>query len=253
MKNKICRLLGIMAVMILVSGQVWAAQIISAVEDASVAMRVKNGYTSTLTIVVTGAGTNMTVAADAHTNTIDGNVSNTITLLNTALLGVTNAAGTASLTINTEPSLLTDSTDGELLDGTYTAAADKWLELLWDTSAHLSFDLYFPSRTYQTGVSAFILEKVQGVPGGTGNATVSVYKNRTLIGQKIIASPEYRPSSFLSGGTNSIVINTFDTLNDVSLDWDLNMPFTGKDPVIIRATRATTATTGVIGAVVPNP
>jgi len=38
----------------------------------------------------------------------------------------------------------------------------------------------------------------------------------------------------------------------VNLDWELDMPFTGKDAVIVRATRATTLTAGVISATIPN-
>jgi len=257
MKTKMFGLYGIavaLASVFLVSGSVMAAQIISKVEDASVALRVKNGYDTTLTIVVTGAGTNLTVACDAHTNTVNGDVAacDIISELDAAILACTNAAGTASLTINAEPSLAADSTDGELLDGTYTAAEGKWLELLWDTSAHLSLDLYFPSRTYQTGVSAYILDKVQALPTGTGDVTASVYKNGTLIASKVITSPSYvLPETLLTGGTN-INTNTLGTVATVNLDWEVDMPFTGKDAVIIRAARATTLTAGVISATIPN-
>ena len=257
MKTKMFGLYGIavaLAAVFLVSGSVMAAQIISKVEDTSVALRVKNGYDATLTIVVSGSGTNFTVACDANTNTIDGDVAgcDIISELDAAILACTNAAGEASLTINAEPSLAADSTDGEMLDGTYTAAPGKWLELLWDTSAHLSLDLYFPSRTYQTGVSAYILDKVQSLPTGTGDVTASVYKNGTLIASKVITSPSYvLPETLLTGGTN-INTNTLGTVATVNLDWELDMPFTGKDAVIVRATRATTLTAGVISATIPN-
>ena len=254
MKKNTCRLLGIMAAMILVSGQVWAAQIISKVEDASVAMRVKNGYDTTLTIVVASAGGAITgvVGGVDFTLTIGGGTNDTITEVAASLSALTNTAGTTSLTVNKEPSLNADSCDAELLDGTYTAAEGKWLELLWDTSAHLSLDLYFPSRTYQTGVSAYILDKVQALPTGTGDVTASVYKNGTLIASKVITSPSYvLPETLLTGGTN-INTNTLSTVAVVNLDWELDMPFTGKDAVIVRATRATTLTAGVISATIPN-
>ena len=251
MKTKMFGLYGIavaLAAVFLVSGSVMAAQIISKVEDTSVALRVKNGYDATLTIVVSGSGTNFTVACDANTNTIDGDVAgcDIISELDAAILACTNAAGEASLTINAEPSLAADSTDGEMLDGTYTAAPGKWLELLWDTSAHLSLDLYFPSRTYQTGVSAYILDKVQALPTGTGNVTASIYKGGTLIAQKVIVSPVYVPSSG-SAATNNYVVDAV-----ANLSWELDMPFTGKDAVIIRAARGTTLTAGVIVATIPN-
>ena len=250
MKNKTCRLLGIMAAMILVSGQVWAAQIISKVEDASVAMRVKNGYSSgTLTMVIASSGSTITGIVNGidFTITVTGaNTNGTITLLADSIGALTNAAGTASLTANKEPSLDADSTDAELLDGTYTAAPGEWLELLWDTSTHLSLDLYFPSRTYQTGVSAYILDKVQALPTGTGNVTASIYKGGTLIAQKVIVSPVYVPSSG-SAATNNYVVDAV-----ANLSWELDMPFTGKDAVIVRAARGTTLTAGVIVATIPN-
>jgi len=259
MKKNTCGIYGIavaLAAVFLVSGSVMAAQIISKVEDTSVALRIKNGYDTTLTWVITAAGMTNTITAGGVSgqtiiNTGTG-TNDTIVLLAASASVLTNASGVSSLTVNAEPSLAADSIDDELLDGTYTAAAGEWLELLWDTSAHLSLDLYFPSRTYQTGVSAYILDKVQALPTGTGNVTASVYKDGTLIASKIIASPEYRQSTFLSGGTNAIVTNTYDTLTDVNIDWEVDMPFSGKDAVIVRATRATTLTTGVISATIPN-
>ena len=255
MKKNTCRLLGIMAAMILVSGQVWAAQIISKVEDASVALRIYNGYDSTLTWVVTDAGgTNTITAGGLAGQTIinsGSGTNDTIALMATSAKALTNAAGTASLTVDQDPSLAADSVDSELLDGTYTAAAGEWLELLWDTSAHLSFDLYFPDRDVQTGVSAYIIDKVYGLPGGTGNLTLSIYKNRVLIDQRFITSPAYvLPETLVFNSGDGT--NTLGTVNAINLDVNLNLPLTGKDPVIIRAARGTTATTGVISATIPN-
>jgi len=91
-----------MVAMILVSGQVWAAQIISKVEDASVALRVKNGYSSgTLTMVIASSGSTITGIVNGidFTITVTGaNTNGTITLLADSIGALTNAAGTASLT-----------------------------------------------------------------------------------------------------------------------------------------------------------
>jgi len=247
-KKKPCRLISVavaLAAVVLFAGQSMAAQIVSHVEDTSVALRVKNGYDTTLTIVVTGSGTNFAVTAGANAQTVNGDgVTDTIAELAAAFSACTNVAGTASLTVDENPSLAADSTDAELLDGTYTAEAGKWLELLWDTSAHLSFDLYFPSRTYQAGVSAYIIDKILCLPTGTGDVTASVYKDRVLVAQKVITSP----GAYIYGASTNLVAD-----NTVNLDWTLDMPFSGADPVIVRVGRATTATTGVISAVIPNP
>lgn len=253
-KNKWSKSILALVIMLFVAGPLMAAQIISKAEDKSVALRVKNGYDTTLTIVVatSGAG-DIKVSDGTTTNTVDGSGDiDTITEVADAITACTNAAGTASLTVNSEPSLLADSTDGELLDGTYTAAAGKWLELLWDTSECKFYSLYMPSRTYQTGVSAFEFEQVQGLPGGTGDITVNIYQDQTLIASKFYTSPAYvNPATLLVGGTN-VSTNTLGIVNAVSVDWQLGLPFSGKDAVIVRATRATTATTGVLTGVVPN-
>lgn len=243
--NRICGIMVAVATVFLLAGQVMAAQIVSHVEDTSVALRVKNGYTGTVTMVVSGAGTQLVVTCDGlATSLTNGTSYDTITELEAGIVACTNKSGEAFLTVNSEPSLAADSTDEELLDGTYTALSGAWLELLWDTSAHLSFDLYFPSRTYQTGVSAYIIEKILCLPIGTGDVTASVYKDRVLIAQKVITSP----GAYIYGASTNLVAD-----NTVNLDWLLDMPFSGADPVIVRVGRATTATTGVISGVIPNP
>ena len=66
MKTKMFGLYGIavaLASVFLVSGSVNAAQIISKVEDASVALRIKNGYDTTLTWVITASGMTNTITA----------------------------------------------------------------------------------------------------------------------------------------------------------------------------------------------
>ena len=245
-RSKLFEVLIALAVMFLMAvPSLWAAQIISKVEDTSVALRVKNGYDTTLTIVIAGSGaTDTTVSDGTTTNTLDtsGDVDE-ISELATAIEGCTNATGDAELTVNQEPSLAADSIDGQLLDGTYTAAAGKWLELLWDTSECKFYSLYFPSRTYQTGTSRYTLEHVNGLPGGTGDLTMYVYQDRTLIASKFYTLPVYVL-------TADYAVNA--AVSAVSLDWELDFPFTGQDAVIVRATRGTTATTGVLTGVVPT-
>jgi hypothetical protein len=266
MKKKTCKIVGIIAaiaVMFLVSAPAWGDQIIAKAADASVAFRVYNGYTGTLTWVVgTDASiqTN-TVTCDGLANTVlceGANTNGTITMLATnAAATVTNASGTASLVFDTDCALGADLTTGTLLAGTYTAAAGAWLEVLWDTSTHLGFDLYLPDRDAQKGVSAYVLEKVNCVPAGTGNVTASIYKSGTLISQKIVTSPVYvNPSAWLmayAAGTTDVTgvtTNSFTADNNVTVDWTVNLPFSGAEPVLVRVSRATTATTGTIGATI---
>jgi len=253
--NRYFRIAAAFAVAVLLSGLCNAAQIVSEIEDTSPALRIKNNSASTMsiTIATSGASANNLVVIDLHTNTVDGSGSiDTIAELAAAIAACTNAAGASQPTVDADCSLAADSTDGELLDGTYTAAPGAWLELPWDTSSHLSFDLYFPSRTYQAGVSAYVLGSVLAAPGGTGNVTASIYKAGVLIAKKTVVSPVYvNPATWLDGGTN-VSTNSFTADAIVNLDWTVNMPFMGTDAVIVRVARATSATTGVISGVIPN-
>ena len=241
-------------VFFVLSGSLMAAQIISKTNDAAIAFRVYNGYpTGVVTWVVkasTIAHTNL-VGCQGHTNTYistDALTNGTITLLVANGRLATNAAGTASLIIDADPSLSGDSVTNNLLAGSYSAQPGEWLDVLWDTDRCKFYSIYFPSRTYQAGAAAYVLERVGGLPGGTGNVTASIYKSGVLINQKVIVSPTY--SQGLTANYASVVTNVAD--NVVSLDWVLNMPFTGRDAVIVRAERATTATTGVLVGVIPN-
>ena len=259
MKMKTCRLLGIMTAIILVSSQVWSAQIVSKTNDASVAFRVYNGYTGTLTWVV---GNNTDTTVQTNTVTCDGNsvsmlstgaLVNTIYKMSTnAIVKGTNESGTASLIVNAEPSLGGDSIVGTLLPRTYTASAGTWLEVLWDTSVCKFYSLYLPSRTYQTGVAPYVLGAVRGDPAGSGNVTASIYKGGILIDQRVYTAPVYvNPAVLYHGGTTPET-NTLGVVQNVTLDWNLDMPFSGIDAVIVRVLRASGATNGVINAVIPT-
>jgi len=255
--NRICRVMVAIAALAFMTGQIMAAQIVSKVEDKSVAFRVYNGYTGTVSWVV-GSDTTIqtnTVTCDGNDNTLLSQTASancTIgTLATNAVAMCTNLSGTASLKINAEPSLAADSTIGTLLPGTYSITPSTWGDIYWDTSAALHYDLYLPSRTYQTGVAPYVLESIRGVPGGTGKLTTSIYKDGTLVNQRIDQSPVYvNASTFII--TAGAYTNTYGVVNDVTLDWTVDMPFSGEEAVIIRSTRATTATSGVLIGVIPT-
>jgi hypothetical protein len=237
-----CRLITALAVMVLLAGQAVAGSIVSKAYDAGIALRVKNSFTGDLSIVVATNGEHIVITCDGNATTLTAGTSyDTISELAAGIAACTNTSGDASLTVNAEPSLAADSTDEELLDGTYTAVSGKWLNLLWDTSAAKHYSVYLPSRTYQTGVGAYRLSRVVGEPTGTGNVTLSIYKGGTLINRKVITSPVYVIDSTTTNATAD---------NTVNVDWDVGIPFGGDEAVIVRAARATTATTGILGAVI---
>ena len=244
----------IMFVMVAVSaaimgGTAWAVNPVTYAADAAPMCQVLNGYTGTLTIAISGSGG----ASDVMTEvvTCDGNATtrvftngaDTVATVETWIAGCTNAAGKKLLTVNAEPSLAADTSAP--LAGTYTAKTGKYLTIPWDTSASKHYDIYLPSTVYG-GAGAYRLGKVVGQPTGTGNVTYSVYQNGTLIDQSVITSPVYVPSAGLEA------TNNFTAIDIVNLSQPEGITFLGTQPIIIRAARATTATTGFISAIIED-
>ena len=255
MKNLGIKTAVIVAVLAIVGWQAQAANVMSVLADASPAFKVYNGYTGTLTYVV-GSDTTIqtnTVTCDGNVNTYlanDALTNGTIALLAANVAASTNAAGTKSLKVNSEPSLAADVTIGTLLPGSYSAVKGAWLTIPWDTSECKFYSLYLRSRTYGA-VGAYRIGKILGNPAGTGDLTLSVYKVGVLISQKVITSPVYvNPATLLVGGTN-VSTNTLGIVAIVNLDEEVGIPASGSEAIIIRAARATTATgTAVLSATI---
>lgn len=212
--------------------------------DASPALRVFNTYTGTVSVVITtnGAGDNMSVTLDGLANAVDGSGdTDTIAELKAVILACTNRAGLAKLVVDSDCALAADSTDGELLDGTYTATAGKWLEIPWDTSAALHYDVYIPdNKADKTRLSRTTISSVAGSVTGTGAGTLSVYIDGTLAWQKVCAE-----TSALHP-TSGVVTVVSSVLN---LPVDVGVPVGAEQAAIVRMSRATTATTGILSVI----
>ena len=235
------KVIGLIAALGLIAGIASAQVVMSKAADASVALRVKNGDMSTLTVVVTGAGTNFAVTVGGQAQTIDGNAGTGDIISEIAALfaACTNTSAKKTLTVDANCSLAADTTKAKMLDGTYTAAAGKWLELLWDTTAALHYDIYLPGGEYGSG--SYKISKITGCPVGTGDVTLGIYQGGTLIGQQVYTSPKIALT--LSPATNAAD-------NVVNIDWAVDMRNLGGQAVIVRAARATSATTGIINAII---
>ena len=205
--------------------------------DEGVALRVYNGDSSaTLSILIGEAGAAATnaVAIGAVSTAIDGSGAgaDTITEFAAAIVACTNAAGNAVLTVDKDCALDADSTDGELLDGTYTAVAGAWLELLWDSSENEQLDVYIPPASNP----GFVLQKIYGNPVGTGPLTWSIYRNQSLAMQGIVEL--------------SYALNTNDAATalsaNIELPIDAGIYMKRGEGVFLRAVR-TTMTGGNIG------
>ena len=169
---------------------------------------------------------------------------------------ITNATGTHVLTAAPWEALTTDTLTNNLMVTTNEVIKNVWdlNRFKWDTSVVLHYDVVPDSPASFNGAPAggYALADVFGSPSGTGNVTLDVYLNDTLAYERTVTSPVYTlPATLLWGGTN-VQTNTLTTDATVSLDG-----LTGNFPLIkigggvkclVRATRATTATTGIIGA-----
>jgi hypothetical protein len=243
------KVIGLIAAIGLIASIASAQVVMSKAQDKSVALRVKNGDTTTLTIAVTNAGANnITITVGGQANVIDVSTITSNSDLSAAIAACTNTSAKKTLTVDANPSLSTDVLCAKMLTGTYTAAPGKWLELLWDTSAHLAYDLYLPGGEYGSG--SYKISKITGCPVGTGNVTLGIYQGGTLIGQQIYTSPVYvNPATLLVGGTN-VSTNTLGVVAVVNVDWAIDMRNLGGQAVLIRAARATTADAGIISAII---
>ncbi len=245
------KVVGLIACVLMATGAM--AQVVKAVEaDKSIAFRIYNGYTGTLTLTVRGGGTQIVASVDGGcVNTITGTGdADTIAKVEAALVACTNTAGLTGLKVDSDCALADDSTDAELISFTNASiAAGEWANVYWDTSAHLSYDLYFPDNVNQAGQGAYKITKISGNPVGTGNVTLSIYLDRVLIDQRVYVSPVYvNPATWGMAATDT---NAFTADNNVTIDYPLGpLRCTGAQPVLIRAARATTATTGMLAATV---
>lgn len=232
---------------IAVAGFVFGAELIYEAADGSAAIRVYNNGSESVSITIAsgGAGAANTVVIGTTTNTIDGSGAiDTVAELAAVIGACTNSAGSMVLIVDTDCAVSTDSTDGELLDGTYTAAAGAWAELLWDTSDTLSYDLYLQDESTaawtKTRRGFATIDKVYGNPLGTGDLTVSIYVGGTKVWEKLCVEPD------LISATNDAVIVVNNNIPELPLT-DLGIPVPANKPALVRMKRATTATTGHVG------
>lgn len=215
-------------------------------EDNSPALRIKNGYTGNITLAVTNATLgNVDVSDGTTTSNIVVTSATTMSTLANYIAAYTNAAGKKLLTVDIECSVSSDTVSNKMMQVTSTNKPAAWSTgLRWDTSACLFYSTYFPSGADGGDGNAKVLDSVWGDITGTGNITLNIYADDTEIYQKVYVSPVYVWAA-ITGTTN---LNTADSIGPGQILEKLSIPFGGDENVLIRATRATTATTGGIGA-----
>lgn len=224
------------------------------VQDTSCPIAVKYVGTGTNALTLS-AGWLFTVVADGRSSSTQLVAGSTVSTIVGFLNNVTNASGINQFVAVPWEALTTDTVSNNLilLTNAVIGAAFDVTTIKWDTSACLHFDVV-PDITTPSGIpqGGFTLDGVWGNPTGTGNVTLDVYANDTLMYERTITSPVYVTPQYNNG--SNVTTNTTDAF--VSLSSGSN-PFPsihiglGKK-CLVRASRATTATTGVIGASINN-
>ena len=161
-------------------------------------------------------------------------------------MAATNLSGKAVLEVDADCSLAADSTDDELLDAQLISLQPGEVgDIVWDTSTALFYSCYIPNAksAFAPNPAYKEIESIFGTIGGTGNITVNIYKNGTEVYSDMIISPQGVP-----GGATNVT----DEITPASL---LGQGYKGfkfgvglGENTMVRASRASTGTTGGIGA-----
>jgi len=195
---------------------------------------------TTLTLTATDLAGGGTISL--QTQTVAGVISD--------LYSATNSSSQPIFKMVKWGSIGTDATSNQFITATNVLQRKQWTKVgKWDTSAHLSYNVvpgYMNSDRVETDKD---IHRIYGEPDGTGNVTLRIYEADTEKWKQTITSPVYVMPSVVNGG--GLYTNTTD--NVVTLDEEVNFPTASSKRYLIRATRATTATTGALGVMVERP
>jgi hypothetical protein len=164
-----------------------------------------------------------------------------------AISALTNTAGTKCFQAMYWASIAADTVSNKLVAASATAlTSDLWTKMgAWDTSGVLHYDA--ATTKHPDYKLSHRITGLMGEPSGTGALTLTVYENGVVKYLRTITSPYYtKPATENMTGTVTNVVN-----NDVPIDGvsfgtgiEIGAGYVG----FVRASRATTATTGGIGA-----
>lgn len=220
--------------------------------DATAAFRIKyNGSAATATI--SNTVDSIIVVDDTVTTTIPTPAASTASTIEGLIEACTNVAGAKNYEVELWGMISTDIVSNRIVAATAVSLADgKWHTdvLKIDTSTALEYD----AVSYADNISERWLSKIYGDPAGTGDVGIKVYIDQgsgyTLAYGKTITSPIYVLAAASGTLTNNptaadAVVSVNEAFSDNAV-YGLRVPQKAK--CLVRATRATTATTGGIGA-----
>jgi hypothetical protein len=202
---------------------------------------------ATGTITIAASSVTITDAGNANTYSLSAST-NKLDLLYAAITSATNASGTKNFQAMYWAGIAADTCGSNaLITASATAVTKTWSTVLkWDTSNCLHYDVVVSGMGgYLSAVGGMSIDAIYGSPEGTGNVTLDMYAGGVKKYSKVFTSPYYTTPATLDG--TGITTNV--AINGVYPNESLgNGIYVGASEVgFVRATRATTATTGGIG------
>lgn len=199
---------------------------------------------------------NCTTTAFSLTNAADSAANVTVTLgpavtvasVISSINSATNQSGQRVYKAVTWEALSTDTVSNKLVAETFTLDNHTWdNEITWDTSKYLSYCLV-PDQILQSQgpIGGYGISQIVGSPGGTGNVTVRLYSDDTLQYEATFASPYYVPTVNYATNVAVNTVNLGDSQAQIPLGSGVWIGRGKKG--LVKVTRATSATTGGIGA-----
>jgi len=242
MRNKIRVIVGLFLLAAL--GVVHAAQDgVTIFNEADEAKALTVRYRGNAAATITNTTTTVICSDGGTLTTITMEEADTMAELVADINAATNSSGDRNFSADYYCTLSTDVPSNKVIAASLLTISDgkQYSFLTMDTSAFKSFDVARTSADLANGIkssSALTLTGITGVPGGTGDATISVYVDDDMKYQYSEENPVYSSSDGSIFNTNAIV----------ALNLVLEL-YAGKERVHVRAARATTATTGGVGMV----
>lgn len=218
--------------------------------NAAPVLKVQNTGVDQIKIIWgTAVSTNLSVGIGTSTQTFNTGVAayDTVIEVAAAVAGSTNSAGEKPLKVEYWCSVGADSISNMVTTATNDIAPGnhEWVDVgRWDTTVHLAY-----MASIAPGGNPKVLTSIDGNIAGTGNITIDVYKHadgddtQTKIGTFSYVSPVYVWAA-ITGITN---LNTTDDVSPGVINLPVNIPVARSDGIVVKAARATTATTGGLG------
>jgi hypothetical protein len=208
---------------------------------------------STNTATAVWAATTLTISSpdNKSTQVVRFNTTEALSTTLADIAAISNSSNKRCFSAWKWCALDTDTLTNSVLPYTNSLTANKYVKCgKWDTSVDLHYSVVpqtIVGDTVFEPSGGGTIDTITGAPVGTGNVTVKVYEDGTEIwSTDTIISPFYA----MPATVNYTGVVTSVTHPELNLDLKPGIPMGQGKTYMVRATRATTATTGGIGVIV---